>query len=89
METCIFVGIIVVVVFIGIIIFIVEIVSILVVFGLFLVIVFDVVALTNNQWALVTMLPIVVVGFQARLVLAFVVILFLQSTTINSYVHGQ
>jgi hypothetical protein len=37
--------------------------------------VFDVAATTNNQWALATMLPIVVVGLQAPLVLAFVVML--------------
>jgi hypothetical protein len=37
--------------------------------------VFDVVVTTDNQWALATMLPIVVVGLQAPLVLAFVVML--------------
>ncbi len=46
------------------------------VFGVCSVIVFDVVATTDNQWALATMLPIVVVGLQAPLVLAFVVMLF-------------
>jgi hypothetical protein len=69
------VGIIVVVVFI-VIIGIVEIVSIVVVFGVCSVIVFDVVGITDNQWGLATMLPIVVVGLQAPLVLAFVMMMF-------------
>jgi len=36
---------------------------------------FDVVATNDNQWALAIMLPIVVVGLQAPLVLAFAVML--------------
>jgi hypothetical protein len=36
---------------------------------------FDVVVTTDNQWALAIMLLIVVVGLQAPLVLAFVVML--------------
>ncbi len=55
--------------------FIVEIVSIVVVFGVCSIVMFDVVVTTDNQWALAIMLLIVVVGLQAPLVLAFVVML--------------
>ncbi len=55
--------------------FIVDIVSIVVVFGVCSIVMFDVVATTDNQWALAIMLPIVVVGLQAPLVLAFVLML--------------
>ncbi len=55
--------------------FIVDIVSIVLVFGVSSIVMFDVVATTDNQWALAIMLLIVVVGLQAPLVLAFVVML--------------